>query len=621
LTRRREAACVAAALALYLAIAISAAWTHSATFDETAYLPAGYAALAAGDYRINTVHPPLSKMLGAVPLLFMDVRLDRNDGAWITGHPWKLGHRFLYQWNDADRLLASGRAAMTLLAVLLACGIYGWTRLHWGGGAAACALFLCLLSPDVLAHGALVTTDLAVACFFFLAVATFERVLERATPLRVGTAGAALGAALLSKHSALLLVAILPALAVLTSIRRDGARPTVGRVGRALGAALLTAGVAYGVLWAGYQFRFAAAADPAHTDTITWRNTAEPGLIQWTARFAADHRLLPEAYAHGLADLASRSEGRRAFLLGSTSIRGWWYYFPVAFALKTPLPLIVLLVLALRQSRGRVDWFLWGPVLAFGAATLATRVDIGYRYLLPLLPFLFVAAGRAAAALLIGGARARALLGVLAVWYAVGTLHAHPHYLAYFNEIAGGPYGGYRYLVDSNVDWGQDLKRLGAYVKDEPIPRIKLCYFGTASPEYYGIPHDLLPSVMRPFASEFVVHVRPGDIVVVSATNLQGVYLPRQVRPLMERLREMVPAARIGPSLFVYRSDFHWLLKPHLAEELGWLPQAISSYRQCRDEDPEHRAQAEEYLSDALRRQVRPAEDDEDRIDPEPRAE
>jgi hypothetical protein len=588
MTSRGEALAVGAALAAYLTLAFSAARTHSATFDETMYLPAGYGLLHAGDYRLNTVHPPLAKMVGALPLLAMRVRFDPADPAWLEPHAWKFGRRFLHEWNDPDRLLRAGRAAVSVVAGLMAAGVYLWCRRHWGRPAAAAALFLCLLSPDVLAHGGLVTNDLAVSCFFFLAVVAAERMLEQPTPARIAAVGVTLGAALLSKHSALLLAVILPVLAVATA-----------RSARSLGRLAVAALIAVLVVWAGYSFRFAAAPG---AEPLLWKPAVQPSLVASAARLAADYHVLPEAYAHGLWDLAARAQSRRAFLMGAHSADGWWYYFPLAFLLKTPLPLLILLVAAPTAVKGRASPFVWIPAAVFAAAAMATSVNIGVRYLLPLLPFLFVAGGVAAARLVARGGVWRVAAVVLGAWYAAGTLRHHPHHLSFFNELAGGPYGGYRYLADSNVDWGQDLGRLGRYVRAQGIPRIKLSYFGTASPDTYAIPHDLLPSVTRPFPEDFLLHVRPGDVVAVSATNLQGVYLPRAARQLMDQLKAETPVARVGPSIFVYRPDFHWLIRPGMAEELGWLPQAIESYRRCVQEDPEHRVTAQEYLLGAQAR-------------------
>jgi hypothetical protein len=150
------------------------------------------------------------------------------------------------------------------------------------------------------------------------------------------------------------------------------------------------------------------------------------------------------------------------------------------------------------------------------------------------------------------------LVIALLCWYGVSTLRVHPHYLAYFNELTGGPARGHHYLVDSNLDWGQDLKGLARWVAEHRVPRIRLSYFGTADPDYYGIPHDLLPGTMAPPPLGVVRQVRREDVVAVSATNLQGVYLDPSDRPLMERLRRSEPIDNIGYSILIYRADFAW---------------------------------------------------------------
>src|SRR6185503_16908209 len=205
----------------------------------------------------------------------------------------------------------------------------------------------------------------------------------------------------------------------------------------------------------------------------------------------------------------------------------------------------------------------WLPFVLYFAMAVSRSINIGHRHLLPVYPFLFVAAGSVAHSLI--GLRpgrtrtlATAALGALLAWYAVGTLRVHPHYLAYFNELAGGPAGGYRYLVDSNLDWGQDLIGLREFMSRSGVPRLKLLYFGTADPGYYGVACDRLPGYQPPPPSTLVRDVRPGDIVAVSATHLQGLYLEPEVRVLAERLRAQRPLAVIGYSLFVYRADFAW---------------------------------------------------------------
>jgi hypothetical protein len=149
-------------------------------------------------------------------------------------------------------------------------------------------------------------------------------------------------------------------------------------------------------------------------------------------------------------------------------------------------------------------------------------------------------------------------LVALAAWYAAGTLRVHPHYLAYFNEIAGGPARGYHRLVDSSLDWGQDLKGLAAWLHARGIGRVKLSYFGSADPGYYGIEAEMLPSTMSPRPARVTREVRPGDVLAVSATNLQGAYLDPADRRLMARIRQLPPLGQVGHSIFVFRSDFAW---------------------------------------------------------------
>jgi hypothetical protein len=219
---------------------------------------------------------------------------------------------------------------------------------------------------------------------------------------------------------------------------------------------------------------------------------------------------------------------------------------------------VVALVRAPRLRRSDAV-ALWLPVAAYVALTFTRGLQIGHRHLLPLLPFVFLAAGEAAAALAVSRARAaRVAVALLAACYAFGTLRTHPHHLAYFNEVAGGPANGYRHLVDSNLDWGQDLKRLAEWWRAAGKPPLKLSYFGSADPAYYGLEAEALPGYSAPHAPRVTRAVARGELLAVSATNLQGVYLDPEDRPLMDHIRGMAPVARVGYSILVYRADFDW---------------------------------------------------------------
>ncbi len=567
---RGTVAFLAACVALYVGLAVSALRVKSATFDEGAHLPAGYTYLAFRDHRLNPEQPPLVKLLAAVPLRPLDPVFKTDDLAWTEARQWELGRRFLYRWNDADRLLFRGRLVVVALGAALSLSVFAWARRHFGLPPAALAFFLSVLSPDVLAHGQLVTTDLALALFLFLAVVYFELATERSSPGRVLLAGAAAGAALATKFSALLLGPILGGLAAAVVLSAEPMRdrrgsPVEGRRARALHVLVLLGViglVALLVLWASYGFDGRFSPDPAVDAKV---RAALPTTTSGAARGVGRSGLLPEPYVRGLVFVLEHSQARSTFLNGRLSPKGFPYYFLVTFGLKTPLPLLVLLVLAgvvAFRAPTRTLAFLWLPVFIYGAVAITSRLQIGHRHLLPLYPFLFVAAGRATSLLALRPsvrAKVGALaLGALSAWYALGTLRLHPHYLAYFNELAGGPANGWRYLVDSNLDWGQDLPGLKAWMDAHGVSRIKLSYFGSADPAYYGIDAELLPGYMSPHPTRVTREVSPGDVVAVSATNLQGVYLDPADRPLMERFRAQKPLARIGYSIFIYRADFSW---------------------------------------------------------------
>jgi hypothetical protein len=570
----------ASLLAVYVGLCLASMRWSACTFDEPIHLPPGWVSWRLGDHRMNPDHPPLLRRVAALPLLFMDIRMDTGDHAWQVSRPWEFGKRFLFRWNDADRLLFWGRLSMI---VWVGCGlglaVFAWTRPREGLAAAGLALFLYVLNPDMLAHGAIVANDLGITLFLFLGVIAFDRLAERVTLARVAVFGLALGAATATKFSGVALVPMAAVLGALAALRPAPLVVALGRTpprevrARAAKLAVLAATfvpaavVAAGVVWAAYGFHSALARDPAVSAAFDWSRIQPPqpvvrGLFALVRRL----QLLPDAWTYGFLHFLDHATTRPAFLLGEYSETGWPHFFLVTFALKTPLPLLILaLAAAVRaaRTRDRRALAVWVPFALYFALALSRSINIGHRHLLPVYPFVFAAAGAEAAAWWRGGAArarlaSRAAVAALLGWYAVGTLRVHPHYLAYFNELAGGPARGYKYLVDSSLDWGQDLIGLRAYMERNHVARLKLLYFGTADPGYYGIACDRLPGYQPPPPSTLTHEVRPGDIVAVSATHLQGVYLEPPVRALAAQLRARRPIAVIGHTIFVYRADFAW---------------------------------------------------------------
>jgi hypothetical protein len=411
-----------------------------------------------------------------------------------------------------------------------------------------------------------------VTLFIFLAVIAFHAVTERVTVKGVLFAGLATGAALASKFSALVLVPTLIALAVWIALSsrpltlaRPGAapRPVAGTSSRlaVLAAVLLAIGaIALAVVWATYAFQARLANDAEAAASFSWSRLERPGAAPAVLRAIRAAGMLPDAYVYGLATVL-RDNQRPAFLFGRISEQGWWYYFPATFVLKTPVALLALLALPLwgrrdeDERRRSLGPFLWVPVALYAAVALAGRMNIGHRHLLPIYPFLFVAAAAAGARALEAGRGRRVAVAVLGLWYAVSVVSVHPHYLGYFNEVVGGPSRGWRYLADSNVDWGQDLKALKKWTDAHGVRHLKLSYFGSADPAYYRIPCEMLPSKMHPDPPALVRDIEAGEVVAVSVTNLHGVYFEGPDRRLMHRLRALTPIDRVGYSIFIFRPD------------------------------------------------------------------
>ncbi len=551
---------------------ILAAVQKSATFDEPANLASGYVEVTLGDYWLLPENLPFVKQLAALPLLFMDVKTPPpphpdNDGRLY-------GWRFLYESNDGDRLLLLGRLAVLPLALLLGCCVYLWTKHLFGKAAALFALFLFTFDPNLLAHAGLVTTDLAVTCLMFVAVYGLYRLTREISLPGLLLPGVALGLSLLTKFTLYTLLLILLLLAVAASLdpqpihlRLPGRSPREisgrGRKAGTLLVVLVAAGlVAYGLMWAAYRFRSEAfvAGGVASPRVLAHVLPVQPFLGK-AFLWAGEARLLPEAYLYGFSLLLRKSGDFPAFLMGKIQAGGWWYYFLATFLIKTPVAFLLLLAVGLggHGRRWREDpvrsAFLLGPVLVYFVLISVSGWNIGHRHLLPIYPFLFVWVGALVPWVrqFTGSGRwVQGALAALALWYAGGTIAIAPHYLAYFNELVGGPDQGYKYLVDSNLDWGQDLKGLKRYMDAHGIDRLWLSYFGSASPDYYGIRYNYLPSykILKPNRDQV-----SSPFVAVSATNLQGVYLEALGldQDFYKQFRERQPVAKIGYSIFIYR--------------------------------------------------------------------
>lgn len=553
---------VAAVLLLYGALRMSC------TSDEVAHVPAGYSYLVTGDFRMNVEHPPLAKILAALPLLPLQPSLDQDDYSWKVGEEWPFGQKFLFVWNDPDRLLIWARLPILLLTLLLGLLVYAWGRELAGHTTGLLAALLLLTTPEILAHGALVTTDMALTCFMLASVYAFYRCLVSRTRLNLLFFAVPFALCQVSKFSAPLLVPVLGAVALWYLVRPQPLLPVPIATGhrQRLRRLLLLAGVAlpaaWLTIWASYGFRYGLSPDPEIAKLVDWERFAPQEMVSRLLRTMGAMKLLPEAYTFGLLDCLYSLQARTGYLLGRLSNSGWWYYYPVSFVLKTPLPLLLLFgwslaALARRWREQPRNLVLLLPLLVYLLVAMTSKTNIGNRHILPIYPFVALLAAQVAAA---GwswrSARTRLVLALL-FWQVAATVWIAPHYLAYFNELVGGPKNGYKYLVDSSLDWGQDLKRLAEYRDRHADETFFVSYAGAAAPTRYLRDVYYLPGLI-PVAGGVRVDYRlvpSGSLVAISATNLVGA--GRTDSPgegeFLATLNRLEPVARIGYSIFVYR--------------------------------------------------------------------
>ncbi len=538
-------ACILAAAAQFL---FTASVGDSAVMDEQAHIPAGYAYVRYLDYRLNPEHPPLLKGLAAVPLLFLNLNFPTNIPSWTTdvNGQWATGFAFLYNsGNDADQMLFYARLVPIFLTLLTILFIYIWGTELVGRWWALLPATLFGLSPTVLAHGHYVTTDVAATFGFLIATYFFLKWILHPSRAHLLWAGLAVGIAELLKFSLVLLgpdFLILTLIFVWAERRRQKSAPSTEGVSHSrnrtwyyLKGFVLVFVIGYLVVYGVY------ALVTLHYPQARQLSDATNILLTFNPRFLADGVLalirIPflrpiGQYCLGVLMTLQRSAGgNTGYLMGEVTNLGWWYYFPVVFLLKETIPALLLLLggslIGLKAffknlfGNGRTklqkvtdylgtrfpEFAFLFFIVFYWAYSIRSPLNIGFRHILPTIPFMYLLAAGALKAWAertpappsdgtlsksgrifktLRSPTAKIGLIVLVLFFAGReTVAASPYFLSYFNQLAGGTANGYRYVVDSNYDWGQDLLRLRDFVAEHNIQTIAVDYFGGGDPEYY----------------------------------------------------------------------------------------------------------------------------------------
>ncbi len=401
------------------------------TIDEPDNLAAGMEYLSTGKYRYEDTHPPLARVFAAIGPYIAGERFRPGPNAYSEGY------RILGHGDHYDRVLALGRAGNLVFFWLASLVVFLWGLRAGRPMAAVVATLLFTTTPPILAHAGVITTDMALCAMTAAAGLASLHWLDRPDPGRSILLGSAIALACISKFSALV---FLPA-AWLVMALWYGPRRIVRLLLGHKSMLTLAAASACLVVWACYGFSF------ARVEFLHMRLPA------------------PRFFSGIHAVWVHNQLGHPSYLFGRRSPNGFWYYFPAVLAIKTPLALLALLAIAvplLRHTKPRREAIF---ALAFSAGILLVsmtgRIDIGVRYLLPVYSGICVACACAVA-------QARGLAGIAAVillieWHVASGALQHPDYLAYTNEIAGSH--PERFVADSDLDWGQDMKRLGLFLQ------------------------------------------------------------------------------------------------------------------------------------------------------------
>jgi 4-amino-4-deoxy-L-arabinose transferase-like glycosyltransferase len=478
------------------ALAVTSVRLDSATGDEGAHIAAGVIKLRYGWLSFFPEQPPLMNAISALPLRRFTMPPAWRANLGQRGH-WAAGHALLYEaGNDAPRLLLLARLPTIALFLALCFAVYFVVARETTRGWGVVAFALTGFCPTLLAHGRLATVDLGVTAFVFIAFALWLRVLgsagvppadvtaSRAVTLsaesrgrRRGTAphqpardasaplaGVVAMCALLSKTSGVIVVPFLAIVTILHVWRTRLWRPLLASLGAAIAAAIVTL---YAVTFALASPEYLAAAFP-HTPRLA---------IPW---------LQYQLHADAIRFWYTAGHEHPQFLLGQFSRTGWPQYYPIAFLLKTPVPALLLFIGALVASLRRRSLVVDSSLLfiaAFFAIAATSRIDLGIRYILPVYPFLYTAIAIALSRMAIDARRSIAI-GVLVAWHCLASLVAWPSYLSYFNELIGSPRNADRFLIDSNLDWGQDLHRLRLWSDAHGVDFLRIDYFGGGDVAY-----------------------------------------------------------------------------------------------------------------------------------------
>src|SRR3989339_880736 len=611
-------------LVIMLSLSFFAMLGDSQTMDEVSHLPAGYSYITQKDMRINPEHPPLIKDLSGLSVWLWSkisnthINFPSEIKAWksdINGQ-WDFGFTFMYKYgNNADKMLFFGRLPMLLILLLLGFYIFKWAKELLGPNAALLALFLYSFSPAFIAHGHLVTTDVAASAAIFISLYYFIRWIKSPSAKNLIITGLVFGLALSAKFSTFLLIPLFGFIAIIWLIIQKNHK-FFAALRVYIGGLILIGVIGLIIIYPIYLYhtwnypmdrqvsdmRFVLnsyANGPDQTPLSSCKNFSKINRCpaELTIWMAQKPVLRPwSQYFYGLLMVVQRtSGGNTTFFMGEISNSGWKSYFPIVYAIKEPLAFHILTLIALLSGFWTIlksgvknifcrlsNWLkiniaefsMLSFILLYWASSINSPLNIGVRHVLPTFPLIYFLVARQInnwltiftpnnlngflgklkffGKTLISYSVKYFIVTLLLIWQFFSIIFVAPYFLSYFNEIIGGPANGHKYAVDSNLDWGQDFKRLVSWANQNNIKTLYVDYFGGTVGEYY------LDGRLIPWSGEKNWRLLPsGSYLAVSATFRQSCFgqpAPGfQYPACYQWLKNYEPIIVIGNSIFVYK--------------------------------------------------------------------
>jgi len=584
-------------LTIMLILEISSALKESQTIDEAVHLASGYSYWKTGDFRMNPEHPALFKLISSFPLLFLRLNLPTDDPSWNDYNEWEFGHQFLYHNTEsADKILFFGRLPTMLISLLLGAFIFKWSRELFGYKAGIFALFLYILEPNIIAHSRYATNDIMITFLFLLSIYYFAKYLKKPSFNNLLVAGLVFAIAQVIKFSAAILI---PIFILLFLVKRwQDSQPGKSKLlnyKKFLLGTLVFILLTYLIIFISYGFElkipisdprvvklYQERKDIINSNTYTEQpyftkpfikyGDPQKGFGKFLYNLASNFPVPAYSYFRGFANVIGHNYwGHGSYLLGMNGEKGWWYYFIIAFFVKTPLTILIFLVFSLillckkfskilGRKKGNLpvinsiasfflslkkipfDYVLLTiPPLIYFLWSLTSHINLGVRHIFPVFPFIYLISS---SVVNYKPKKFKKIYNIifflLILFYIFTSFKIYPNYLTYFNEAVGGPRNGAKILQDSNIDWGQDIKKLKKYIDEKQIEHLRVVYFGRADLNYYGIYFGPVPN-----NDEVKQSGIPKDVTVISTYIL---YAGKD----FTWLQEFKPTKSIGNSIYVY---------------------------------------------------------------------